>query len=129
VWLLVLTGSLAIACGAEPPAGGDWDAAWRHARDEVVDPATFRDSDRRDQCERTLGALRRARHALQPAPDETLAEGVDAWLSFAEHMMYECPVRSGRYAGFEAGFVHLRRLAAVVDASRAQPELREPAAR
>lgn len=108
------------ACGERAAPGPvAWQARWRVVREQVPPAAAFRVEDPRPLCGRALRDLKAARGRLQPAPTDVLDHAVGAWLDFAEAMMFDCPVREGPHAGFEAGFVELERLASQVDAALA----------
>ncbi len=117
--LLLLVTALALVSAACTPARPDteeWSRRWETAvatlptRPETgttIDPAT---------CEEVLGRLRLQRNDLLPSPDDRLDETVDQWFRLAEEIFFECPVRLGPYAGWDAGYDELARLQAAVEA-------------
>jgi hypothetical protein len=116
---------LASALGAAGCGGGarpdtaSWQARWRAARELVPPTAAFRVEDPRPLCGRVLRELKSARGRLLPAPSDVLERAAGAWLDFAEALMFDCPLREGPHAGFDAGFVELQRLAVEVEAELA----------
>ncbi len=117
--LLLVVTALALvtaACTPTRPGTEEWSGRWEAAvatlptRPEAgaaVDPAT---------CERVLAELRLQRNNLLPSPDDRLDETVDQWFRLAEEIFFECPIRLGPYAGWDAGYDELSRLQAAVEA-------------
>lgn len=106
------------SCSAQPrPSPETWGETWSRVRAVVPEPAAFHDaSDVRQLCGRVLGDLHQAREELFPAPDDDVARVAEAWLEFAEQMVYECPTRADGESGFDADLERLGWMAAEVDA-------------
>lgn len=115
----ILALALAIpGCFGQPrPSAEVWGRTWAEVRAAVPGPDAFREaSDVRELCGRILGDLHAGRKKLLPAPDEDVEHAVEAWLAFAEQIVFECPASVEGQSRFDADLERLDWLAAEVDA-------------
>jgi hypothetical protein len=103
------------SCGGEQGVE-EWSAGWAAARASVP-PLDVLQSQARDQaCSTALGDTRQWVADLEHAPNMDIGDAFLDWAEFAEAIFQECPINSGPYAGFEASYQELHRLAAEVEA-------------
>ena len=116
--LLVAVLTLAMllpACSDDPTLGG-WERTWQETVAAVPPLPDIMVEDPGPICSSTLGMLREAAADLITAPNPDLARAFLAWSGFTESVFFECPPSSGRYAGFEASYQEMARLATEVEA-------------
>lgn len=116
--LLLAALALAIllpACSDDPTLAA-WERSWQETVAVVPPLPDVMVEDPGHLCSSTLGMLREAPDNLLAAPNPDLAMAFLDWSMFAESVFFECPPVRGSYAGFEASYEEIARLASEVDA-------------
>jgi len=120
--LVAVALAAAMGCqGSGRPSVEQWRPLWLDAQTAVPARARLDGTEDRTLCDHALSELRAERLSVLPAPSQDLDRAVTAWLELAEDMMFDCPDRGGPYAGFDAGYQELARLAQQVDVVLRQP--------
>lgn len=113
---LLLGAALVLSsCAGDRPAVADWRDTWQQERATVPDESVLRDGGQ-ELCDDLVGRLRSTRDTLTPTPTELLDDAVDAWISHAETLVFECTLDEDLLA---AKLRELDVLAAEVDAGLA----------
>jgi hypothetical protein len=97
----------------------EWSARWEDTLEAIPTLETMQTADDDSAaaiCAETLGILRSAAPEIRETEDPDLEHEALTFLNFAEAVFFECPIRSGSHAGFEAGYLEMERLQAVVEA-------------
>lgn len=118
--MLLLGGALLSGCGTpDRPTRGEWRRAWADIQEVVPPPSQLEDPVADETCGEVLGALRRYRRELTPAPDDVIQNAAEAWVSHAEHMFVDCFDTSRRQEAIAEEYDKLEQLRAQVDAAPA----------
>ena len=109
------------ACQREVrPSVSDWQGHWNRVIAAVPAVEALEGEDAKSLCDTALTLLREERQYLLPAPESTLDDPVDDWLSVADETFFECPPRSGEIQGFDEAFTLLDDYQAEVEAALAE---------
>lgn len=106
------------ACSEAKPIG-QWEQDWQRLLDEL--PAletmlTATEDQAMELCGDALGVLRDTAPELQEIADADLETAAITFVDFAESVFFECPIRTGDHAGFEAGYAEMDHLRSAVGA-------------
>ena len=94
--LAVLALPLLLACQrAERPELDAWEVLWREAEAVVPSVAELEGSEGESYCHDLLVAARELELTLLPAPIEALDAPIEAWITQAAHIGFECRARRG----------------------------------
>ncbi len=104
---------------ARPPVS-EWQGHWDRVIAAVPTVEALSGDDAKSLCDTALTLLREERLYLLPAPESTLDDPVEDWLSVADETFFECPPRSGEVQGFAEAFVLLDDYQAEVEAALAE---------
>jgi hypothetical protein len=86
---LALASALVVSCANDRPTDAAWQMTWQRERTVVPDAAAFL-AGGRQLCDGLVAELKSTRDELDPTPTEALDDAVDAWVSHAETLAFEC---------------------------------------
>lgn len=103
--MLVVIALVFVGCANDSrPSRSEWQVHWDRVVAQVPALDDLAVEDPRPACEEALALVREERVYLIPAPEVTLDDPVDDWLSVADETFFECPPRSGDIQSFEQAY-------------------------